>query len=89
MQTLYRFKGDIETLAELNSKTDNTIGDVWRCQEDGNNYCWNKEEWINIGTDIDLSNYATKNELNQLQNNIEEVSVPTRRNNRTSISKSK
>lgn len=63
LQTLYRFKGNVETLAELYSKTDNNIGDTWNCKEDGNNYTWNKEEWINIGTNIDLSGYATKEEL--------------------------
>lgn len=63
LQTLYRFKGNVETLSELNSKTDNNIGDTWNCEEDGNNYCWNKTEWVNIGTNIDLSNCATKTEL--------------------------
>lgn len=72
-------------MEELSSKTDNNVGDVWKCLEDNNNYCWNKEEWVNIGTDIDLSTYATKEELeskadkeelNQLQDNMEAVSVP-------------
>ena len=58
LQTLYRFKGNVETLTELNSKTDNNVGDVWKCLEDSNNYCWNKQEWVNIGTDMDLSAYA-------------------------------
>ena len=63
LQTLYRFKGNVDTLEELYSKTDNNIGDTWNCKEDGNNYCWNKFEWINIGTNIDLSACATKIEL--------------------------
>lgn len=49
IQILYRFKGNVETLNELNLKTNNNIGDVWNCKEDNNNYCWNKEEWVNIG----------------------------------------
>lgn len=63
LQTLYRFKGNVENLEELNSKTNNNVGDVWKCEEDGNSYCWNKEAWINIGTDMDLSEYALKSEL--------------------------
>lgn len=85
-------------MEELSSKTDNNVGDVWKCLEDNNNYCWNKEEWVNIGTDIDLSTYATKEELeskadkeelNQLQDNMEAVSVPTRRNNRANTREKK
>lgn len=71
LQTLYRFKGNVETLEELNSKTNNNVGDTWNCKEDGNNYCWNKMEWVNIGTNIDLSNYATKGEVETLRTNIE------------------
>lgn len=63
LQTLYRFKGNVETLTELNSKTDNNVGDVWKCLEDSNNYCWNKQEWVNIGTDMDLSAYALQSEV--------------------------
>lgn len=63
LQTLYRFKGNVQTLTELNSKTDNNVGDVWKCLEDSNNYCWNKQEWVNIGTDMDLSAYALKSEV--------------------------
>lgn len=79
LQTLYRFKGNVETLEELNSKTDNNVGDTWKCKEDGNNYCWNKTEWVNVGTDIDLSAYAlqadleTKVDKTELENAIQEV----------------
>ena len=40
-------------------KTDNTIGDVWNILEDNNNYCWDGLEWVELGINIDLSEYAT------------------------------
>lgn len=71
LQTLYRFKGNVETLVELNSKTDNNVGDVWKCLEDSNNYCWNKSEWVNIGTDMDLSAYALQSEVDSVFNELD------------------
>lgn len=61
LQAPFRFKGNVETLIELNSKTDNNVGDIWYCKEDGKNYCWNKG-WVFIGTNVDLSNYILKGE---------------------------
>ena len=63
LQSLYRFKGNVDTLQELNSKTNNNIGDVWKCLGDNKNYCWNEEEWVDIGNDIDLSDYALQEDL--------------------------
>ena len=71
LQTLYRFKGNVATLVELNSKTDNNVGDVWKCLEDSNNYCWNNQEWVNIGTDIDLSEYALQSEVDSEFNEMD------------------
>ena len=72
LRAAFRFKGNVETLIELNSKTDNNIGDILYCKEDSKYYCWN-ESWIDIGTNVDLSDCATKDEMKQLQDNIEEV----------------
>lgn len=65
LQSLYRFKGNVNTLQEINNKTNQNIGDVWKCLGDNKNYCWNEEEWVDIGNDIDLSAYA-------LEENVEE-----------------
>lgn len=74
MQTLYRFKGSVNTLAELQLKENNVLGDVWNCKQDNKNYCWNKEEWVDIGLVIDVSGLATEQDINSIiitQNNIE------------------
>lgn len=75
MQILYRFKGSVETLQELQLKENNVLGDVWNCKQDNKNYCWNKEEWIDIGLVIDVSGLATKQDIDNIstsQDNIEE-----------------
>lgn len=72
LQTLYRFKGSVETFEELQQKQDNTLGDVWNCKEDNKNYCWNKEEWIDIGIIIDLSSYYNKSEVDTKVNSTKE-----------------
>ena len=74
MQSLYRFKGSVETLEELQLKENNTIGDVWNCRQDNKNYCWNKEEWIDIGLVIDTSGLATEQDISnilEVQDSIE------------------
>lgn len=49
LQILYKIKGKIETLQELNLKIDKSLGDVWNCEEDGNAYRWDGNSWVNIG----------------------------------------
>lgn len=55
MQTLYKFTGTVETVTELNSIAEVSVGDVYKCKEDLNNYVWNGSEWINCGVDADFS----------------------------------
>lgn len=54
LQTLYRFKGTVDTVADLNLKTNVNLGDTYKCLEDDNNYTWNGTGWINIGQNVDL-----------------------------------
>lgn len=67
MQTLYRFKSSVETINDLSSIENKNIGDVYKCKSDSYNYCWNGEEWVNIGTDSDFSEILEK--LEGLGNN--------------------
>lgn len=73
MQTLYRFKGSTETLYGLSTIDDRNIGDVYKCDEDLNNYCWNGIEWINLGQDTDFSNISDKIDIFEKQ--IEENGI--------------
>ena len=58
------YKGTKPTQAELPS-TDNVIGDVWNVTNTDTNYAWNGSSWDAFSSSIDLSGYATKEELAQ------------------------
>lgn len=58
------YKGTKPTQAELPS-TGNTIGDVWNVTDTDTNYAWNGSAWDAFSSSIDLSGYATKEELTQ------------------------
>lgn len=83
MQTLYRFKGTIETINELSTIEDRNIGDVYKCKENLNNYVWNGQEWINAGQDVDYSEILNKLENYQedTNNKIESLSKTYKNSN--------
>ena len=58
------YKGTKPTQSELPS-TGNTIGDVWNVTDTDTNYAWNGSTWDAFSSSIDLSGYATKEELFQ------------------------
>ena len=58
------YKGTKPTQSELPS-TDNVIGDVWNVTDTDTNYAWNGSSWDAFSSSIDLSGYATKEELSQ------------------------
>ena len=58
------YKGTKPTQAKLPS-TGNVIGDVWNVTDTDTNYAWNGSTWDAFSSSIDLSGYATKEELSQ------------------------
>ena len=58
------YKGTKPTQSELPS-TGNVIGDVWNVTDTDTNYAWNGSTWDAFSSSIDLSGYATKEELAQ------------------------
>ena len=58
---VYKFKGSVAVIADLPKKS--TVGDVYNVEEDGGNYAWDGKAWDKLGSDIDLSAYATKEEV--------------------------
>lgn len=66
LQTLYRFKGTVNTIEDLKLKINVNLSDTYKCLEDSNNYTWNGTDWINIGQNIDYD---------ALLNKIEEVNT--------------
>lgn len=69
MQTLYKFKGTIDNISDLDSIVDRKVGDVYRCKEDQNNYIWNGQNWINIGKDTDIN--IVMEEIEQTNQNLD------------------
>lgn len=55
MQTLYRFKGTVDTVNDLSAIENKNIGDTYKCKANSNTYIWNGLEWINAGQDVDYS----------------------------------
>lgn len=55
LQTLYRFKGYVDTVNDLNSIVNKEKGDIYSCKEDSKDYIWNGTEWIAVGENTDFS----------------------------------
>ena len=53
------YKGTKATVSQLPT-TGNTTGDTWHVTADGSEWAWDGAEWQELGTAVDLSNYATK-----------------------------
>lgn len=64
---MFRYKGQVETVAELPIEN-NHVGDVWNVVETGANYAWDGTEWDKLSETIDLSGYYKKTETDTLLN---------------------
>lgn len=63
------FKGSVQTKAELPEVAN--VGDIYQVIEDSTMYIWDGDRW-EIFHAIDLTGYATKEEVNALKNEINE-----------------
>lgn len=80
---VYHFKGTKNTYADLPTEG-NKIGDVWNILEDdkdhnilaGDNVAWDGQEWDTLAGMVNLSDYATKDDLNDKADLIE-GKIPT------------
>lgn len=61
--SVFRFKGSKDTYAEVEAVTDMVVGDVWHVAADGKEYVYTGTKWELLGFTIDLSTYATKDEM--------------------------
>lgn len=87
LTTVYKFKGTVENLDELQAITDKEHGDVYNMVRDsgdpelgnftpaGTNYAWNASAntWDALGGTIDVSGFATKAELSAATTDITEL----------------
>lgn len=78
IDTLWSFKGTKENLEELPSEN-NKNGDVYQVGD--KEYAWNGSEWVELGFNIDLSGYYTKDDIDdiisglteEINNNFEQI----------------
>ena len=63
LSDVFKYKGSVETYADLLAIQDPAIGDVYNVIETEKNYAWSGEAWDDLGGIIDLSNYWSKDEL--------------------------
>lgn len=63
---VFTLKGSVDTVAELPAENNN-VGDVWYVVENSSGYVWidddGTERWEQLGLTVDLSNYATQDDL--------------------------
>lgn len=60
MQTLYRFKGTVETTSQLELIENRVVGDVYKCEADLHDYIWNGQDWVDIGQNVDFTEIMQK-----------------------------
>lgn len=56
---VYRFKGTVPSYANLPA-SNNIVGDTYNIGDTGANYTWDGTTWDKLSETVDLSNYATK-----------------------------
>lgn len=82
LSTVYKYKGTVATYSALPS-TDQTVGDVYNVEaadsthgiKAGDNVAWTGTVWDVLAGTIDLSNYATTQELNELADVVENTAT--------------
>ena len=67
VSSVYKYKGTVASYSNLPS-TDLTVGDVYNVESTGDNYAWTGTVWDKLGGDIDLSEYYTKTQTDNLLN---------------------
>jgi hypothetical protein len=59
--TVFRYCSVVNAISDL-PKDNNLVGDAYKVLEDKNVYAWNGTSWDNLGEDVDLTPYLTKEE---------------------------
>ena len=72
--SVYKYKGSVATVGALPTENQ-TVGDVYNVEDTGDNYAWNGTAWDKLAGTVDLSNYATKDELTPLATKAEVQAV--------------
>lgn len=63
LQNIYKFKGSVNTLTELNLIEGQKIGDVYNVITENKDYAWTGSTWVILGSATNVDNLATKAEI--------------------------
>ena len=72
--SVYKYKGSVANVGALPSSKQ-VVGDVYNVEDTGDNYAWDGKQWDKLAGVVDLSNYATKAEVNVKANDNEVVKL--------------
>jgi len=76
---IFRYKGQKDTIQDLEAITDQENGDCWDIKENGHNYIWNGSEWDDLGGTFDTSNLVKKDEFElfeeEINGSIESINI--------------
>lgn len=61
--SVYKYKGSVANQAALPS-SNQVVGDVYNVENTGDNFAWTGNAWDKLAGTVDLSNYATKAQVN-------------------------
>ena len=56
--SVYKYKGSVANQAALPS-SNQVVGDVYNCEDTGDNYAWDGTQWDKLAGTVDLSGYLT------------------------------
>lgn len=62
VSSVYRYRNSVANKDALPT-TGNVIGDVYNLEDTGMNVAWNGTSWDELGSTVDLTNYALKSEI--------------------------
>lgn len=66
ISTTFKYKGTKASYAEIQAVTNPAVGDVWNDSSTDHNYVWNGSAWDKLAGTVDMSNYYTKDEAEDM-----------------------
>lgn len=63
LQYIYKYKGSVNTYNELSTIEEKNLGDVVNVLDTCKNYAWNNNEWVELGTTVNIENLVKKDEV--------------------------
>lgn len=66
ISTTFKYKGTKASYAAIQAVTNPAVGDVWNDASTDHNYVWNGSSWDKLAGTVDMSNYYTKDEAEDM-----------------------